>query len=80
MYRLKSAGGALYLTPNLGPLFTQMGIMDEYLAKSKRCSTIRLFNENREQDFALDFSLNEELYSPLSCFIFCLRVLCFRDT
>ncbi|KAK3833843.1 MAG: hypothetical protein JOS17DRAFT_789210 [Linnemannia elongata] len=55
------AGGALYLTPNLGPLFTQMGIMDEYLAKSKRCSTIRLFNENREQDFALDFSLTEEL-------------------
>ena len=52
----------MYLTPNVGPLFTQMGIMDEYLAKSKCCSTIRLFNEHREQDFVLDFSLTHELY------------------
>lgn len=52
----------MYLAPNVGPLFTQLGIMDDYLAKSKRCSTIRLFNEHREQDFALDFSLTHELY------------------
>ncbi|KAF9340684.1 hypothetical protein BGZ91_000739, partial [Linnemannia elongata] len=55
-------GSAVYLAPNVGPLFTQLGIMDDYLAKSKRCSTIRLFNEHREQDFALDFSLTHELY------------------
>jgi hypothetical protein len=43
--------------------------MDEYMAKSKRCSTIRIFNEHREQDFKLDFSLNEELYGPFFVFV-----------
>ncbi|KAG0066535.1 hypothetical protein BGZ89_007180 [Linnemannia elongata] len=57
----RNVGSAVYLAPNVGPLFTQLGIMDDYLAKSKRCSTIRLFNEHREQDFALDFSLTHEL-------------------
>ncbi|KAG0380877.1 hypothetical protein BGX24_003738 [Mortierella sp. AD032] len=31
------------------------------MAKSKRCSTIRLFNERREEDYVLDFSLDREL-------------------
>jgi hypothetical protein len=51
----------MFLGANLGPLFTQLGIMDEYRARSKRCSTIRLFNERREQEFVLDFSLDLEL-------------------
>ncbi|KAF9128204.1 hypothetical protein BGW39_005279 [Mortierella sp. 14UC] len=57
----RNVGAAIFLGANLGPLFTQMGIMDEYKAKSKRCSTIRLFNERREEDFVLDFSLDLEL-------------------
>ncbi|KAF9131762.1 hypothetical protein BGW39_001364 [Mortierella sp. 14UC] len=56
-----SAGAAVFLGPNVGPLFTQMGIMDEYIAKSKACSTIRVFNEKRKLDFVLDFSLHHEM-------------------
>ncbi|KAF9928057.1 hypothetical protein FBU30_002657 [Linnemannia zychae] len=53
----RNVGAALFLGPNLAPMFTQLGIMEEYIEKSKPCSTIRLFNEKREQDFVLDFSL-----------------------
>ncbi|KAF9131763.1 hypothetical protein BGW39_001365 [Mortierella sp. 14UC] len=57
----RNVGSAIYLNPNICPLFTQLGILDEYVAKSKYCATIRLFNENREQDFVLDFSIVDEL-------------------
>lgn len=56
-----SLGSAVFLGPNVGPLFTQLGIMDEYLEKSKYCNAIRIFNENREQDFFMDTSLNDEM-------------------
>ncbi|KAF9909072.1 hypothetical protein EC991_009133 [Linnemannia zychae] len=57
----RNVGSAMYLNPNICPLFTQLGILEEYIAKSKYCATIRLFNENREQDFVLDFSIVDEL-------------------
>ncbi|KAF9909071.1 hypothetical protein EC991_009132 [Linnemannia zychae] len=57
----RNVGAAVFLGPNVGPLFTQMGIIDEYIAKSKPCSTIRLFNERRKLDFVLDFSLYQEM-------------------
>ncbi|KAF9928056.1 hypothetical protein FBU30_002656 [Linnemannia zychae] len=46
---------------NFAPLFTQMGIMEEYLENSMLCSSIRLFNENRKQDFKLDLTYLREL-------------------
>ncbi|KAG0066536.1 hypothetical protein BGZ89_007181 [Linnemannia elongata] len=57
----RNVGSAVFLGPNVGPLFTQLGIMDEYLAKSKYCNAIRIFNENREQDFFMDTSLNDKM-------------------
>ncbi|KAG0196607.1 hypothetical protein BGX33_001428 [Mortierella sp. NVP41] len=57
----RNVGAAVFLGPNVGPLFTQLGIMDEYMAKSKYCSAIRIYNERREQEFLLDYSLNNEM-------------------
>ncbi|KAF9147362.1 hypothetical protein BG015_011020 [Linnemannia schmuckeri] len=57
----RNVGSAIFLGPNVGPLFTQLGIMEEYIAKSKYCNAIRIFNENREQDFFMDSSLNDKM-------------------
>ncbi|KAK3842219.1 MAG: hypothetical protein J3R72DRAFT_490643 [Linnemannia gamsii] len=70
----RNVGAAMFLGANLGPIFTQMRIMDEYMAKSRRCSTIRLFNERREKDFVLDFSLDREL-SGYECRLIPRKVL-----
>ncbi|KAF9101012.1 hypothetical protein BGX29_006088, partial [Mortierella sp. GBA35] len=57
----RNVGSAVFLGPNVGPLFTQLGFFDEFVAKSKYCSAIRIYNENREQEFFLDYSLNNEM-------------------
>ncbi|KAF9082817.1 hypothetical protein BGX23_012039 [Mortierella sp. AD031] len=52
---------ALFLGPQVGPIFTQLGIMDEYLDQSKPCSSIQLFDQDRQPDFQLNFQLYHEI-------------------
>ncbi|KAF9953853.1 hypothetical protein BGZ72_005104 [Mortierella alpina] len=58
---VKPLGAALYLGPNVAPLFRQIGIYDEFVAHSKPCESINVFTEHREPSFNIDFGPVKEM-------------------
>ncbi|KAF9982804.1 hypothetical protein BGZ75_005711 [Mortierella antarctica] len=58
---VKPLGAALYLGPNVAPLFRQIGIYDEFVAHSKPCKSITVFTEHREPSFSIDFGPVKEI-------------------
>ncbi|KAF9132371.1 hypothetical protein BG015_003725 [Linnemannia schmuckeri] len=57
----RTVGTAMLFGPNVGPLFTQLGIYDEFVEKSKPCETINIYDETRELQFTRDFKLTAEM-------------------
>ncbi|KAF9902679.1 hypothetical protein EC991_004637 [Linnemannia zychae] len=57
----RAVGAALFLAPQVLPIFQQLGILDEYLAQSLPCSSVHFFNQDRQPDFQLDFQLYGEM-------------------
>ncbi|KAG0199147.1 hypothetical protein BGX33_011862 [Mortierella sp. NVP41] len=57
----RTVGSAMYFGPNVGPLFTQLGIYEEFLNRSKPCEAINIYNENREWQFMFDYKLATEM-------------------
>ncbi|KAF9563168.1 hypothetical protein EC968_004976 [Mortierella alpina] len=58
---VKPLGAALYLGPNVAPLFQQIGIYDEFVAHSKPCDAINVFTEHRKPSFDIDFGPVKEM-------------------
>ncbi|KAF9277910.1 hypothetical protein BGZ68_008912 [Mortierella alpina] len=58
---VKPLGAAIYLGPNVAPLFRQIGIYDEFVAHSKPCESINVFTEHREPSFDIDFGPVKEM-------------------
>ncbi|KAG0209585.1 hypothetical protein BGX28_010200 [Mortierella sp. GBA30] len=52
---ISSIGSAISLGSTISPLFKQLGIYDEFIAKGKRNLFIDCYNENRERSFIMDF-------------------------
>ncbi|KAF9122608.1 hypothetical protein BGW39_009627 [Mortierella sp. 14UC] len=57
----RTVGSAIFLEPSVGPLFTQIGIYDEFLERSKACEATNVYNENREMQFVIDYKLVAEM-------------------
>ncbi|KAF8933614.1 hypothetical protein BGZ47_010786 [Haplosporangium gracile] len=57
----RAVGTAMLFGPNVGPLFTQLGIYDEFVEKSKPCEAINVYDETRELQFTRDFKLAAEM-------------------
>ncbi|KAF9133208.1 hypothetical protein BGW39_010319 [Mortierella sp. 14UC] len=57
----RAVGAALFLAPQVLPIFQQLGVLDEYLAHSLPCSSVHFFNQKRQPDFQLDFQLYGEM-------------------
>ncbi|KAF9925094.1 hypothetical protein FBU30_005087 [Linnemannia zychae] len=56
----RAIGSALLLTPQVLPVMTELGILDEYLQASSQCPSIQFFNQDRQPDFQFDFQLYQE--------------------
>ncbi|KAG0371567.1 hypothetical protein BGX24_001488 [Mortierella sp. AD032] len=61
MPETRAVGAALFLAPQVLPIFQELGLLDEYLAQSLPCSSIHFFNQDRQPDFQLDFQLYSEI-------------------
>ncbi|KAG0290278.1 hypothetical protein BGZ96_006279 [Linnemannia gamsii] len=57
----RTVGTAMMFGSNVGPLFTQLGIFDEFLEKSKPCEGISVYDDTRELQFTRDFKLTTEM-------------------
>ncbi|KAK3812354.1 MAG: hypothetical protein JOS17DRAFT_795903 [Linnemannia elongata] len=57
----RTVGTAMMFGPNVGPLFTQLGIYDEFVDKSKSCETINVYDDTRQLQFTRDFKLAAEM-------------------
>ncbi|KAG0272359.1 hypothetical protein BGZ95_011901 [Linnemannia exigua] len=57
----RTVGSAIFMEPSIGPLFTQIGIYDEFLEKSKPCEATNVYNENRDLQFIIDYKLATEM-------------------
>ncbi|KAF9923896.1 hypothetical protein FBU30_006057, partial [Linnemannia zychae] len=55
------AGSALFLGPDLYGYMKQAGIYEEFVSRSKPCNSIEQFNENRKQEFVVDFTPYSEM-------------------
>ncbi|KAG0204434.1 hypothetical protein BGX28_003616 [Mortierella sp. GBA30] len=58
---VKPFGAAHYFGPNIAPLFQQIGVYEDFVANSKVCHSIDVFNERREPSFVFDFGPTKEL-------------------
>ncbi|KAG0376019.1 hypothetical protein BGX24_008389 [Mortierella sp. AD032] len=57
----RTVGSAIFMEPSIGPLFTQIGIYDEFLKRSKPCEATNVYNENRDLQFIIDYKLATEM-------------------
>ncbi|KAG9063368.1 hypothetical protein KI688_004250 [Linnemannia hyalina] len=57
----RTVGTAMMFGSNVSPLFTQLGIYDEFVDKSKSCETINIYDDARELQFTRDFKLAAEM-------------------
>ncbi|KAK5809307.1 hypothetical protein F5H01DRAFT_394871 [Linnemannia elongata] len=57
----RTVGTAMMFGANVGPLFTQLGMYDEFVDNSKSCETINIYDDARELQFTRDFKLAAEM-------------------
>ncbi|KAG0264495.1 hypothetical protein BG011_006659 [Mortierella polycephala] len=58
---VKPLGAALYIGPNMAPLFHQIGIYDEFVSRAKSCHSIDIFDEQRQPSFTIELGDTKEI-------------------
>ncbi|CAO3564889.1 unnamed protein product [Mortierella alpina] len=77
---VKPLGSALSINSNVLYMFRQIGLYEEFVARSVPYTTVNVYNEHREKDFIMDFGpmmkmggIDARMISRPDCYGFLLR-------